>query len=200
MNSFPADLREWKNDVQHRLMRLRGSVNDIFMTMPQIPDPEIGSPFSGPLSPVPFVWPLVDRSGGTPNTGGTINTGGTPNTVNTGGTLNTVGGCVGARFMNFTFAGISCAPLNGTFKLSASAPLIGVCRWQTAGTDRWYFLHLTGTNQMELNYSPGSGGIVAYSAAGIPPMPGNSIVMTRTTNTTGCTGFPATQTVTGSDT
>lgn len=123
MNTFPTELNAWKNDVARRLVALRGTFNDLMMALPMIPDPEIGQPFTGPLSPVPFEWPTrPDRSGGT-NTGGTIDTGGT-----------LVGGCapcdaaghpVCERYQ-ITISSVAnqgctdCANLNGTYIVSRS--------------------------------------------------------------------------------
>lgn len=200
MNKFPSEISAWKNDVARRLVRLRGEVDGIMINLPMIPDPEIGMPFNGPLSPVPFVFPPTDRSGGTPNTAGSVNTGGTPNTTNTGGTVYTAGGCVGARYMNFTITGFSgCGVDTGTFKIANSGLSGGVCTWNTAGTGRWYMIHDTTTDDIQLIYSTGGGGILSYSTTGVPPGPGSSIVLNLNTNTAGCSPVPPTVTVTGSD-
>lgn len=127
MNSFPTEINAWKNDVARRLVGLRGHVNDIMMLLPMIPDPEIGMPFTGPLSPVPFVFPPVQEE----------NTGGTQYTA-----ANHCNQCPNLlRHYEITVAGITnrsctqCAGVNGTFILTAQDGLgsgtrgVAPCVW-----------------------------------------------------------------------
>lgn len=110
-NRFPTEYEAWKNDVARRLVALQGNVNNIMIGLPQIPGPEIGMPFTGPLSPVPFVWPSVNNE----QTGGT-----------TGTRADHCSICPNAsRKYEFTVSGIAnrtcltCSAANGTFILEA---------------------------------------------------------------------------------
>lgn len=95
--------------MARRLVALRDGIDTIMMTMPMLPDPEIGMPFTGPLSPVPFVFHPAESTGGT-----------------TGTRADHCLICPNAsRKYEFTIAGIAnrtcltCAAANGTFVLEA---------------------------------------------------------------------------------
>lgn len=206
MNTFPADLREWKNDVSHRLMRLRGTINDIMIAMPQIPDPEIGQPFTGPLSPVPFVWPTqVSRSGGTV---GTLST-----------AANHCSFCPTAlRFYEITVAGITnrsctlCNSLNGTFLLEAQDGLqsgggIVGCMWYSpsftwcsSNTARWV-MSITSTEIVVYWERSGAGQSPEYRRSGCPPTAGSgsgTVTLNRSSSALNdCRDYPSTITLRG---
>lgn len=179
MNKFPSEISAWKNDVARRLVALRGAVDDIWKGLPQIPDPEIGMPFTGPLVPDPFVFPPTDRSGGTPNSMGTPNTGGT----------SVCGGCPSSSASyRLTVSGatdntcVECSALNTTFTLSITGTQ---CQWDSArfdmcsaslapGTDGpfWRMSFSGGTTTLELRGNTIFGNptvIATYSYGGCPP-------------------------------
>lgn len=130
MNKFPAEISAWKNDVARRLVRLRGEVDGIMINLPMISDPEIGMPFTGPLSPMPFQFPQ-----------GTQGTGGTPSTA-----ANHCPLCPTAlRKYELTVAGITnrgvcmtCGNANGTFSLVAVDGLGGLSGSQGISACGWH--------------------------------------------------------------
>lgn len=181
MNHFPSEINAWKNDVARRLVALRDGIDTIMMTMPMLPDPEIGMPFTGPLSPVPFGW--IPE----PGTGGTVNTGGTPNT---GGT-STAGGCPGANIMHVEYVLTGPGSCAGTYKLNLPfvSHIGAVCRWADAGSSVMTYNTSTGVTIFFDTQ-------VSYQSTVVPPNSGSAISLSLTTNLTPCVAS-GTATVTG---
>lgn len=220
MNAFPKTLPEWKNDVARRLNRLRLDINTIMMNLPMVPDPEIGMPFTGPLSPVPFVFPAqTDRSGGTPNTGGT-NTGGT--TVGGCGPCDALGHVVCERY-EIVISGVTnqgctdCTNLDGTYIVSRTGGSGGGggtgtgCNWSSietvtiCGSVRQLNFTLQRENATTYLFTPaGGGGIptdtIVYRLTtrdGCPPPAGVTDTMNKSVETGSACNYPATITVKG---
>lgn len=225
MNSFPREINAWKNDVARRLVGLRGAVNDIFLGMPQIPDPEIGMPFSGPLSPVPFVWHPQ------PNTGGTM---GTPSTV-----ADHCPACPTALVRyEFSVSGITngtcllCNNVNGSHVLQAlsgqfsdigesgSVGTIAACEWRSAKIPfctvvttippttwvYWWMQIITSSGdgnpaiRVHLSYDLTAVVYATYQYLGCPPSVGSgsgSVTLTRIATSARCSTFPTTATLRG---
>ena len=177
-NRFPVEYEAWKNDVARRLVALRGSVDDIWRGLPQIPDPEIGVPFTGPLSPVPFVFPEGPGTGGT-NTGGTVGSA-------------SGSGCPGADTMETSYVLSGCLDA-GTYNISMGRVFNAFqCRWED-GTSNYVLSWIVATRVM--TYSDVAL-TISYRATVDPPNPGDSVVLSLLTNFSGCT-VPGTITITG---
>lgn len=65
---FPKHDEFWRRQVEALILGLEHDVQTIQQTMPQIPDPEAGVAFTGPLSPVEFNFPKRAEQSGTPAT------------------------------------------------------------------------------------------------------------------------------------
>lgn len=65
---FPRHMEHWMRQVEALIVGLEHDVQSIQKTMPQIPDPEAGHAFTGPLNPVPFNFPEQAEQSGTPAT------------------------------------------------------------------------------------------------------------------------------------
>lgn len=221
MNKFPSEISAWKNDVARRLVRLRGEVDGIMINLPMIPDPEIGMPFTGPLSPVPFEWPQA-----------TENTGGTNGTLASHCSL-----CpLALREYEITVSGIAirncalCNSLNGTFILTANdaqhagsgSYLAASCVWSSpaipwctppAGHSPFVYWILSiasdgpaGATRSHVSWSfdPNgpSGATPDYLYEGCPPAAGSGsgqVTMTRAAGTilNDCKDYPLTITLRG---
>lgn len=55
---FPTERVEWVNFVERLLSELRVDYSRLWQVLPQLPDPEAGIPYTGPLSPAPYCWPF----------------------------------------------------------------------------------------------------------------------------------------------
>ena len=69
-NRFPRDEEAWFAFVEQLLMQHEVDVARLQKTTPQIPDPEAGTAFTGPIAPVPFQFQgLTDGGSGSPTSG-----------------------------------------------------------------------------------------------------------------------------------
>lgn len=110
---------EFRRRVEQLLLEHDVDIKRLWKTLPQIPDPEMGLPFAGPLDPVPFCYPPCGVSSGT------VNTGGTPSSA-------THGGCPGTFQYNvkYTITGVGCVHAGTTNAfLSFTSHIGAVCRW-----------------------------------------------------------------------
>lgn len=64
---FPAHMEQWKRQVEALILELEHDVQSLQKIVPQIPDPEAGNAFTGPLEPQPYVFPR-QASGGSGTT------------------------------------------------------------------------------------------------------------------------------------
>lgn len=62
LQRFPYENEAWRNYVEQLLRGLCTDRDRLMQVTPQIPDPEAGTPYTGPLSPVAFEF----RGGGGP--------------------------------------------------------------------------------------------------------------------------------------
>lgn len=65
---FPLHDEFWRRQVEAMILGLEHDVQSLQQTTPQIPDPEAGMAFTGPLSPVVFNYPKQAEQSGTPVT------------------------------------------------------------------------------------------------------------------------------------
>ena len=67
---FPYHDEAWRRQVEALILGLEHDVQSIQKTMPQIPDPEAGTAFTGPISPTAFQFGGSGQgSSGSPTSG-----------------------------------------------------------------------------------------------------------------------------------
>lgn len=190
---FPSGDAAWRERVTRMILDTDVQIKRLWMQLPQIPDPEMGLPFTGPLSPVSFQYPPFDRSGGT---GGT-NTGGTP-VISSG----TTGGCQGANYLIATISGITtggCTSINGVWRFGPLATPGGLCTWSIVGgpINGSTITYIT-TPRSDITFRVGGVSVLTYRLNSTPPLAGECKTYGLLGGTCSATA-PATIQVCGSD-
>lgn len=138
---FPRDEELWRRQVEQLLMGLAVDRDRLWKMTPQIPDPEAGVAFSGPLSPYHFVGPGRHGASGSPLVGTLIVSGPVGSGGGTGGGTGGSRNCLDLNCGSYsttyaaTIAGVT-GPCASRFNRTHSMTLGGgTCAWEPTSPD-----------------------------------------------------------------
>lgn len=206
---FPRDEELWRRQVEQLLMGLVVDRDRIWKMTPQIPDPEAGAAFTGPLAPYHFVGPGRFGASGSPLSGSRAQSGGE---VQSGGTLASGGSgsagcscsditCSSYHFVGeITISGVTgpcAADFNGTFSPGLDAQDCNPRRYIEEGIPEITIdIAVTNTPTNDpiatVTMHNGSGGVSATFSGVVCPKDisavGCPVTLVSESATNGCTG------------